>query len=218
MKSCVGYIRISSQTNVDGDSIARQKQAIETFAKRQNLSIARWFEDLAVSGADQLDQRKGFVELLQYMNSNGARTILVENASRFARDLAVQISGYELLKQKGYELIACDCPTHFLEDTPTATMVRNILGAVSQFEKANLVEKLRVARVRMREEEGKCEGRKSLIETNPKLLEEVKRLRRKPRGKKAMSLRKVSAELFRLGYKTSLGKPYSATQIKWINV
>ena len=86
------------------------------------------------------------------MNSNGARTILVENASRFARDLAVQISGYELLKQKGYELIAFDCPTHFLEDTPTATMVRNILGAVSQFEKANLVEKLRVARDRMREE------------------------------------------------------------------
>ena len=83
---------------------------------------------------------------------------------------------------------------------------------------ASCVEKLRVARVRMREEEGKCEGRKSLIETNPKLLEEVKRLRRKPRGKKAMSLRKVSAELFRLGYKTSLGKPYSATQIKRINV
>ena len=125
MKSCVGYIRISSQTNVDGDSIARQKQAIETFAKRQNLSIVRWFEDLAVSGADQLDQRKGFVELLQYMNSNGAKTILVE---------------------------------------------------------------------------------------------EVKRLIRKPRGKKTMSLRKVSAELFRLGYKTSLGKPYSATQIKRINV
>ena len=39
-------------------------------------------------------------------------------------------------------------PDAFLDDGPTATMVRQILGAVSQFEKAMLVAKLKGARER----------------------------------------------------------------------
>jgi hypothetical protein len=39
-------------------------------------------------------------------------------------------------------------------------MVRQILGAISQFEKASLVAKLRHARDRKRAELGRCEGRK----------------------------------------------------------
>ena len=77
---------------------------------------------------------------------NGARTVLVENASRFARDLAVQITGHDMLKSHGISLVPVDAPNHFQDETPTATMVRSILGAVSQFEKEALVLKLRKAR------------------------------------------------------------------------
>ncbi len=36
--------------------------------------------------------------MLTYMLGNGARIVLVETASRFARDLVVQITGHTLLK------------------------------------------------------------------------------------------------------------------------
>jgi hypothetical protein len=49
-----------------------------------------------------------------------------------------------------------------LEDTPTAVLVRQVLGAIAQFEKAGLVAKLAAARNRKRMAAGKCEGRKSL--------------------------------------------------------
>ncbi|MES0385509.1 MAG: hypothetical protein ABUJ98_13085 [Hyphomicrobium sp.] len=39
----------------------------------------------------------------------------------------------------GYDLIAADSPSSFLEFTPTADLIRQVLGAVSQFEKASLV-------------------------------------------------------------------------------
>ncbi len=39
-----------------------------------------------------------------------------------------------------------NCPEHFREDTPTAVLVRQVLGAIAQFEKAQLVIKLKVAR------------------------------------------------------------------------
>jgi hypothetical protein len=50
----------------------------------------------------------------------------VETASRFARDLAVQITGHELLKARGIELIQVDAPNHFIEEAPTAIMVRQL--------------------------------------------------------------------------------------------
>jgi DNA invertase Pin-like site-specific DNA recombinase len=101
-----------------------------------------------VSGADPIDARPGFRDMLAYMLSNGARTIIVENASRFARDLIVQETGYAMLKARGIELVAADAPDSFLSDTPTAVLIRQILGAVHQFDKAMLVQKLRGARDR----------------------------------------------------------------------
>ncbi len=143
------------------------------------------------------------------MSGSGARTILVENASRFARDLTVQLTGHSKLQDLGYELIPADAPTYFTDDTPTAQMVRSILGAVSEFEKSSLVAKLKAARVRKKKETGRCEGRKSVIEKNPQLLKEARRLRRKnPGSGKRMSYEKISKELFELGFMTAKGNPY----------
>jgi DNA invertase Pin-like site-specific DNA recombinase len=101
------------------------------------------FYDAAVSGADPLDARPGFASLLARIASNGVRVILVETANRFARDLIVQETGHKKLRDLGIELIAADSPDSFVDDTPTAVMVRQILGAVAQFEKAALVAKLK---------------------------------------------------------------------------
>ncbi len=147
--------------------------------------------------------------MLAYMSGNGAKTILVENASRFARDLTVQLTGHSKLQDLGYDLIPVDAPSYFTDDTPTAQMVRSILGAVSEFEKSSLVAKLKAARVRKRKETGRCEGRKKAIELNPQLLSEARRLRRKnPVSGKRLSYQKVANELYELGYMTSVGKPY----------
>ena len=71
---------------------------------------------------------------------------------------AGKIAGHDLLKSHGITLVPVDAPNHFQDETPTATMVRSILGAVSQFEKEALVLKLRKARERERREMGRCEG------------------------------------------------------------
>ena len=106
-----------------------------------------------------LGDRPGFTALLAA--AAGAGTILVESASRFARDLIVQETGHALLKAQGLALVAVDDPDAFTADTPTARLVRQILGAVGEFEKANLVAKLKGARDRKSAGLGRrCEGRK----------------------------------------------------------
>ena len=170
------------------------------------------FNDPAVSGADPIQDRPGFGQLLRYITGNGARIVLVENASRFARDLAVQIAGHDLLKDRGIELIPVDAPDHFTDETPTAVMVRQILGAVSEFEKSSLVQKLRKARERKKAETGRCEGRKPVPDA---IVKEARRLRRKnPRTGKRRSLRRVAAELARMGFMAASGKPHGAESVK----
>ena len=137
VKKAVAYLRTSSRTNVgaDKDSDKRQRAAIETYAKAAGYEIVDTFYDAAVSGADPVGARPGFAEMLERLMSNGARTIIVESPDRFARDLMVQLAGHDMLKTKGISLVAASAPTHFIEDTPTAVLVRQVLGAVAEFEK-----------------------------------------------------------------------------------
>ena len=83
-----------------------------------------------MSGADAIDDRPGFTEMLEQLMSNGSRTILVESPDRFARDLMVQLAGHDMLKARGISVIAASAPTFFIEDTPTAVLVRQVLSAV----------------------------------------------------------------------------------------
>ena len=162
MTRALACYRTSSTTNVggSGDSLHRQQEAVQAYAKAARFDIVNEFYDAAVSGADPIDERPGFADLLAYIRDDGIKVVLVEDTSRFARDLAVQLAGHGLLKEMGVELIAANSPEHFRDETPTAVVVRRILGAVSHLEKAQLVRKLRHARDAKRAGTDRCEGRK----------------------------------------------------------
>jgi DNA invertase Pin-like site-specific DNA recombinase len=153
--------------------------------------------------------------MLQRIAGNGVRVILVESPDRFARDLAVQLAGHDMLKGLGIDLIPASAPDFFVEDTPTAVLVRQVLGAIAQFEKASLVAKLKAARDRKRARDGKCEGRRSHREMNPELVALAKRLhRRNPKTGQRLSLRAIAAELAAHGLVNMHGRPFAAESIK----
>ena len=215
LKPAVAYLRTSSAANVgaDKDSDKRQRAAIEAFARQAGFAIVGEYYDAAVSGADPVDQRPGFAEMLLQLAANGAKTIIVESPDRFARDLAVQLAGHDMLKSLGIAIIPASAPDFFTEDTPTAVLVRQVLGAIAQFEKASSVAKLAAARKRKREREGRCEGRKPLRETHPEAVALARKLRRRrPKGGQ-LSLREVSKELATRGFLNERGKPYAAKSI-----
>jgi DNA invertase Pin-like site-specific DNA recombinase len=211
----IGYMRTSSAANVgrDKDSEKRQRAAIEGYAKAAGYVVVEWFYDAAVRGADTVTARPGFAAMLDRIAGNGVRSILVESPDRFARDLAVQLAGHDYLKGLGVALVPASAPDFFLEDTPTAVLVRQVLGAIAQFDKATMVAKLKAARDRKRKTMGKVEGRKAYIEREGglQLLARVKALRdQRPRR----SLREIAAELEREGKITAKGNRYSASAVQ----
>ena len=186
----IGYMRTSSATNVgEGkDSEARQRKAIEGYAKSAGFVIVEWFYDKAVRGADAIIERPGFAAMLDRIAGNGVSTILVESPDRFARDLAVQLAGHDHLRKLGVTLIPATAPDFFTEDTPTAVLVRQVLGAIAQFEKATTVAKLKAARDRKIAAGEKCGGRKSYAEARPDMVALARQLRRPDADRRPISI------------------------------
>jgi DNA invertase Pin-like site-specific DNA recombinase len=202
----VAYLRTSSSTNAgpDKDSDKRQRAAIAAFARVHGYAVVAEFY-----GADLIAERPGFKAMLDRIAGNGVRCILVESPDRFARDLTVQLTGHDFLKSLGISLIPATAPDFFTEDTPTAVLVRQVLGAIAQFEKTSLVAKLKAARDRKKVATCKCGGRKSYREARPEVVALAKELR-----ERRLSLRKISVELAGRGYTTASGKPYVASAIQ----
>jgi len=214
MRKVAMYLRTSSATNINGDSQDRQVEAIEIYAEANDMEIVVRVSDLAVKGSDLIYERQGFVKLRDYCVNNKVDTILCENASRFARDVIVQEMGYRELKKLKLQLIPVDAPDYFTGDSPSLTMIRQILGSVAEFEKSNLVSKLRGARERVKAKNGKCEGRKSLEELmgNPSytiMVKQIKSLR-----KHNNSYASISKVLASKGYcQPQTGRPFHKSQI-----
>jgi DNA invertase Pin-like site-specific DNA recombinase len=144
----LAYLRTSSMANVgtDKDSDRRQRAAIASFARLAGIQIVEEFYDPGVSGADPIETRPGFSALLDRIEGNGVRLVLVEDASRFARDLVTQELGVLALIERGVRVLTASGDDLTNTDDPFKIAMRQIAGAFAQLEKARLVSKLKGAR------------------------------------------------------------------------
>lgn len=84
----------------------------------------------------------------------------------------------------------------------TRVMMRQMLGAVAQYEKAQLVIKLRAARTRKKSETGRCEGRKPFgnREGEQRTIDRMRALQTS-----GISIRAITAKLNKEGVPTRAG-------------
>src|SRR5712671_5862144 len=136
LSAAVAYLRTSSATNSgpDKDSDRRQREAIETFAKRAGYALVEEFSDPGVSGADPIAERPGFAKLLDRIEGNGVRVVLVEDASRFARELMTQELGIIALVQRGVRVLTANGDDLTDSSDPSRKMMRQIAGAFAEYE------------------------------------------------------------------------------------
>ncbi|HEY7306268.1 MAG TPA: recombinase family protein [Bryobacteraceae bacterium] len=183
MIKAFAYLRVSGKGQVEGDGFARQRKAIREYAAAHGIKIVREFKEEGVSGTKELDNRPALLELMGALLSNGTKLVLVEKLDRLARDLMVQETLIGEMRKNGFELISVAEPD-LLQDDPSRKLMRQIFGAISEYEKTMIVLKLRGARNRIRQKAGKCEGAKRYGELpgETAALERMKQLRKEGLG------------------------------------
>ncbi|MEI9866674.1 MAG: recombinase family protein [Limisphaerales bacterium] len=161
-KKAFSYLRVSGKGQIAGDGFPRQRATIAKYAKRNRIEVVREFVERGVSGTKDAFEREALTELLVAIKAGDVRIVIVENADRLARDLMVSEFLLAEFRKLGVKVIAADGDADLTvgDDDPTRTLIRQVLGAFAQFNKSTLVQKLKVARVRMRQAAGRCEGRK----------------------------------------------------------
>ena len=75
--------------------------AIRTYAERAGIEVIQESHDAAVSGADHIQDRAGFAAMLDRIEGNGVRLVLVEDPSRFARSAPAQEAGLAVMQRLG---------------------------------------------------------------------------------------------------------------------
>ncbi len=209
----VSYLRCSGLGQAGGDTWDRQSAAIDKYAKHHGLEVVDEFRDAGVSGTKDLDNRPGLAALLDRVESNGVRIVLVENATRLARDLMVGEVILQQLTSAGCKVIATDSGTDLTADSddPTRRLIRQVLGAVAEFDRRVTVMKLRAARERRRARGERCEGRRPFgsLPGERETLARIRELRRKPPHGHRRSLQKICDTLNAEGRPTRTGKPWS---------
>lgn len=178
MTKAFAYLRVSGKGQIEGDGFTRQLGAIKAYAASNEIKIAQVFREEGVTGTRETMDRPAWAEMMAALHSNGVRTIVVEKLDRLARDLMVQEAAIADLRKHGFTLVSVAEPDLMAND-PTRVLMRQLMGAVAQYDKSTIVAKLRGARMRKRAAEGRCEGRKpyGYYEGEDAIVERMKALR-----------------------------------------
>lgn len=85
MKKCFGYVRVSTVKQGDGVSIEVQREAIERYAKRNQLTVSKWFEETVTAAKKGRPQ---FNKMIADLRRGRADGIIFHKIDRSARNFA----------------------------------------------------------------------------------------------------------------------------------
>ena len=108
------------------------------------------------------------------------------------------------LRKYGFELVSVAEPD-LCRDDPTRKLMRQIFGAISEYEKTMIVIKLRGARQSKKARTGRCEGRKPYghYPGEKRVVERMRAL-----SKEGLGFDRLAVRLNEEGYRTRKGTPW----------
>jgi site-specific DNA recombinase len=130
----IGYRRVSTQEQAgSGLGLDAQHTAIEAAAARLGLSMADTFTDAGYSGGLPLDKRPALLAALAALRKGD--TLIVAKRDRLGRDLLNVAMIGRLAERKGARIVSA-AGEGSDDDGPTSILMRQIIDAFAQYERA----------------------------------------------------------------------------------
>lgn len=142
----IAYTRVSTDTQAEkGLGLDMQRRAIREWAKANGHKVIAWYGSAeGVSGTNGLDTRPELAEAFQALHEGKADALAVYRLDRLARKLALQETWIGQLERVGKQVISVTEP--YAGDDEMRTLIRQILGAVSEYERTVIYKRLQGGR------------------------------------------------------------------------
>ena len=142
----LAYVRVST----DEQNEARQREALEKYG------IERWYVE-KISAKDT--NRPCLQEMMNFIREGD--TVHIHDLSRLARSTSDLLTLVETFNQKGVHLVSNK--ENIDSSTPTGKLMLTMIGAINEFERANILERQREG-IAIAKREGVYKGRKPIEE------------------------------------------------------
>ena len=137
----IAYVRVSTVEQNE----ARQIESL------QKYNIGKWFtEKISAKNTN----RPKLQEMLDFAREGD--TIYIHDFSRLARSTSDLLTLVDSMQRKGITLVSCK--ENIDTSTPTGKLMLTMIGAINEFERANLLERQREG-IAIAKREGKYKGR-----------------------------------------------------------
>jgi DNA invertase Pin-like site-specific DNA recombinase len=145
----VAYLRISSDSQIDGYGLDVQERACREWARQHRHRIVGTFTDAGVSGAKDASDRPGLsAALLALQQPPEAEGLLVAKLDRLARALTVQEAALAVAWRAGARVFTADSGEVLRDDPddPMRTALRQVVGVFAELDRRMVVKRLRDGR------------------------------------------------------------------------
>ena len=210
----VVYLRVSTTGQAEeGVSLAAQEAACRRWAEARGLVVVAVHTDAGVSGGADIADCPSLVAALAELQSRPGACLLAHKRDRLARDVVRAATLERLVTATGCRLATVEGVEG---DGPEAALMRAIVDAFSQYERALIAARTRtaLAHKRSRGERVGCLPRGYAVaadgvtlvkdEAEQSVLDAVRELRAQ-----GLTLRQVAAALAERGVVNRKGRPYS---------
>lgn len=159
----IGYLRVSTERQAEeGLGLGVQCDAVRRWANDHGHRVVGWYSDEGTSGSNGLETREALPEALSALQDGEASGLVVYRLDRLARDLVLQEQLLAELWRAGVDVFSTSpAETGYLEDDPedpSRRLIRQVLGAVAEYERAMIALRLRAGRRRKAEQGGYAYG------------------------------------------------------------
>lgn len=157
-KKVVGYIRVSSESQVENTSISDQENRIRLYCELHNFELVHIYSDEGKSGSNT-DLREEYQKMLEFTinPNNGITAIIVNKIDRIHRsgkNLLIMVE--DQLEPNGIAFVSIT--EQFDTSTPMGKLFLAMLGSFAEFERATINARTKGGRIAKAKKNGYAGG------------------------------------------------------------
>jgi DNA invertase Pin-like site-specific DNA recombinase len=144
----VGYLRVSSEGQLDGYGLDVQERSARRWAKANGHKIVRWCRDEGRSGALGVADRPGLACAVDAISTGAAKGLVIARIDRLARALTVQEAALAIVWRLGASVFTADAGEVLPDDPddPMRTAIRQVFGVFAELDRKMVTKRLRDGR------------------------------------------------------------------------